>query len=285
MNYIEKVRSLVNTFKDKDFFIINKISSVKKGKEEFTIRANQNFVFDMKAVLPVVSYSFKNGGAAYNNFDSFFAYLSKMDSFDANQFLRNPDSSKHKICINLPESEDHLQYLHELEKEQAYKFLNPKFLSRNPIRGGYHARTGLTMQFGNTFLVQSMIRFLRNEAKKETLDNLKEKFQERLDLINYVLDYIGGYHSESHKIVNKSKVMQYVGELKNVLDNCTIDDIIKNDANYVHHMFGPLSFKSDLTLNLYYKDEADLLHFLFMKDNPNIYFSQTIIFRPLKDQK
>jgi hypothetical protein len=285
MNYIEKVRSLVNTFKDKDFFIINKISSVKKGKAEFTIRANQNFIFDMKSVLPVVPYYFRNGGAEYKNFEDFYKYLSSMSSFDGNQFLRNPDSRKHKICINLPESEEHLVYLHELSSEEAYKFLNPKFLSNNPLRGGYHARTGLTIYFSNVYLVQTMVRFLKNGAKKETLDKLKEKLQERLDMINYALEYIGGYHSDHHKVVNKSKVMEYVGELKNVLDNCTIDDIIQNDMNYIHRMFGKLSFRSELVINIYYKNESDLLHFLFLKDNPNIHFSQTVIFRPLKEVK
>jgi hypothetical protein len=283
MNYIEKMRSLVNTFKDKDYFLVTKISSLKKHKAEFTVRANQNFVSDMKYVLPTTPYSFRHGGADFRNFDAMYAYVSKMDTFDINQFVKNPDSNRHKICINLPESEEHLRHLYALSDETDYKFLNPQFLARNPIRGGYHARTSLTIGFGNTYVIQTMIRFLRNEAKQETLDRIKDDFRKRLDEIDTILAYIGGYRSYTHKVVNHKQIEDYRNALKNVIDNCTVDAIVENDAKYIHGMFGQISFKSNLVINLCYKDESDLLHFLFLKDNPSIFFSQTVIFRPLKE--
>lgn len=284
MNYIEKMRSLVNTFADKDHFIVNKISSLKKNKVEFSIRANQNFVSDMKSVLPNAPYSFRYGPAEYKNFDELYQRVQKMDTFNINDYVKNPDSNRHKICINLPESEEHLQYLHALSEKNDYKFLNPQFMARNPMQGGYHARTTVHVVFRNTYLVNVYIRKLRHERDSIILDRIKQELSERVENIESLLSFIGGYRSDNHKVHNRTKVENYINVLKNVIDNCTIDAIIQNDMNYFSNMFGSLTISSNLPIHLYFKEESDLLPFIFKKDDPNIYFSQTVIFRPMEKQ-
>lgn len=284
MNYIERIRSIVNSMDDKDFVIVNKIISIK-NKKPFIIRPNSNFNYDMKLKfgIPVNSSNKAIDGIEIDDFHRFEKIiLDFQKSFKAKDYLKTPDSSKHKICISLPENEEHLNQMISLAEDTSYKFLNPQFLSKNPMRGGYHARTNITITFGNTYLVQIMVKFMRDERTKETLDRVKKEFKDRLKEINNIIEYVGGYYSSTHKIANKFKIEEYINGLKNVIDNCNIDDIINGDANYISNMFGKLAFRSSLTINLYYKEEQDLLHFIFIKDNPNINFTQTLIFRPLK---
>jgi len=278
MNYIEKIRLLVNQCDDKYFFIINKLSALNKSKKLFSLTPNRNFLWDMKSVIPTEPYV--RSGGEFDNFEGLYNYVSTFKTFRANDFLRNPDSNRHKICINLPESEDHIKHLYSLHSENAYKFLNAQFISRNPMSGGYHARTTANVIFPNPYTLRSSINLLRNgDHNKSHLDKIKTEFNHRLERINYILDYIGGYKSENHIVKNRTKIETYIADMKNVVDNYSIDDIV-NDAGFKLY----ISTQSYISININFKNEADLLQFVFIKDEPNIQFLQTVIFRPLKKE-
>jgi len=280
MNYIEKIRLLVNQCDDKDFFIINKLSALNKSKKLFSLTPNRNFLWDMKSVIPTEPYV-RNGGE-FDTFEGLYNFVSTFKTFRANDFLRNPDSNIHKICINLPESEDHIKHLYKLHNENAYKFLNAQFISRNPMRGGYHARTTVTVIFPNPYTVISSIILLRNgDYNKSHLDKLKTEFDHRIERINYILDYIGGYKSENHIVKNRTKIETYIADMKKVVDNYSMDDIVNNDGFTLLHN---ISRQSYISININFKNEADLLQFVFIKDEQNVQFLQTVIFRPLKKE-
>lgn len=284
MDYINKLHNLVKTLPNPEFYQINKIQSLKDSSFPFSYRANQNFITDMKYELVSLpsKLRFKYGPYKFKTFDEFWENLSQMNNYKISDFVKYPDPNIHKICISLPENEDHLNHLQKCMDDETYGFLKPQRYSRPPLRGGYHARTTINIVFDHVYTTNRLLRFVRqNIMDIDSFEKIKNYMSENLDKINYVLDYIGGLESDHHKITNKSKVIQYIQTCETLAN---IEDCEKLYQLVVDNKISTY-FSGTCPIKVMFKDESSLLQFIFIKDRTDITFTSTAIFRNYKEDK
>jgi hypothetical protein len=275
MEYFKIIQNIILQHKDRNYFVVNKLSKLPRDGKFFRLDYNQNFRKDRKWVRPPHSLNVPHG-ILTDKFDTFHEILKNLSSFDIHDFVKNPDQNRHKIYIHLPENDQHINHMLKLHNDSAYKFLNADFLSTKPMKGGYHARTSLVVDFATEERYVAdlyyLIKMVKSAPTTKKVNELREICKKRIEIIEYILDYIGGYNSDAHKVKNKSAIIQCLNDFQKIIDT---------DAKDI----GPYTtslYRSSLSINLYYKDETDLLHLLFIKDNPIYKPSQTVIIRPLK---